>query len=124
MDAVLIAVIISSVVIIAVLVILIVLLRSSIAGMGERVSETQRASGAVINQQLNEAMAQIREISTEEVISITERSHPVSVISPDPRGSPATVYYTIFLGSSSFSASARERYPSFSAAWARVIPSR
>lgn len=59
MDAVLIAVIISSVVIIAVLVILIVLLRNSIAGMGERVSETQRASGAVINQQLNEAMAQI-----------------------------------------------------------------
>ena len=59
MDAVLIAVIISSIVIIAVLVILIVLLRSSIAGMGERVSETQRASGAVINQQLNEAMAQI-----------------------------------------------------------------
>ena len=59
MNAVLIAVIISSVVIIAVLVILIVLLRSSIAGMGERVSETQRASGAVINQQLNEAMAQI-----------------------------------------------------------------
>ena len=59
MDAVLIAVIISSIVIIAVLVILIVLLRSSIAGMGERVNETQRASGAVINQQLNEAMAQI-----------------------------------------------------------------
>ncbi len=59
MDAVLIAVIISAVVIIAVLVILIALLRSSIAGMGERVSETQRASGAVINQQLNEAMAQI-----------------------------------------------------------------
>ncbi len=59
MNAVLIAVILSSVVIIAVLVVMILLMRSTIRNMGDRVSEGQRASGAVINQQLSDAMAQI-----------------------------------------------------------------
>lgn len=59
MNAVLIAVILSSVVIIAVLVVMILLMRSTIRNMGERVSEGQRTSGAVINQQLSDAMAQI-----------------------------------------------------------------
>ncbi len=59
MDAVLVAVIISSVVVIAVLVIVLIMMRNAVAGLGDRVNESQRASGAVINQQLNEAMAQI-----------------------------------------------------------------
>lgn len=59
MNAVLIAVILSSVVIIAVLVVMILLMRSTIRNMGDRVSEGQRTSGAVINQQLSDAMAQI-----------------------------------------------------------------
>ena len=59
MNTVLIAVIISSVVIIAALVIAIVVMRSAMTGLGDRVSESQRASDAVINQQLNDAMAQI-----------------------------------------------------------------
>ncbi len=59
MNAVLIAVILSSAVIIAVLVVMILLMRSTIRNMGDRMSEGQRASGAVINQQLSDAMAQI-----------------------------------------------------------------
>ena len=59
MNAVLIAVILSSAVIIAVLVVILLLMRSTIRDMGDRVSEGQRASGAVINQQLSDAMAQI-----------------------------------------------------------------
>ena len=59
MNAVLITVIIASVVIIAVLVVAIIFMRSTIAGLGSQVSESQRASGAMINQQLNDAMAQI-----------------------------------------------------------------
>ena len=59
MDAVLIAVILSSAVIIAVLVVILLLMRSTIRDMGDRVSDGQRASGAVINQQLSDAMAQI-----------------------------------------------------------------
>ena len=59
MNSVLIAVIISSAVIIIGLVIAIVVMRSAVSGLGDRVSESQRASGAVINQQLNDAMAQI-----------------------------------------------------------------
>ena len=59
MDAVLLAVIISSAVIIAVLVVMIALMRGTIRNLGDRVSEGQRASGAVINQQLSDAMAQI-----------------------------------------------------------------
>ncbi|MGX8773861.1 MAG: DNA recombination protein RmuC [Bacillota bacterium] len=59
MNSVLIAVIISSAVIIIALVIAIVVMRGAVTGLGERVSESQRASGAVINQQLTDAMAQI-----------------------------------------------------------------
>ena len=59
MNAVLIAVIISSAAIIAALVIAIVMMRSAVTGLGDRVNESQRASDAVINQQLNDAMAQI-----------------------------------------------------------------
>ena len=59
MNAVLITVIIASVVVIAVLVVAIIFMRSTIAGLGSQVSESQRASGAMINQQLNDAMAQI-----------------------------------------------------------------
>lgn len=59
MDPVLIAVIISSAVIIAVLVIVLLMMRASMTGLAERVNENQRTSGALINQQLNDAMAQI-----------------------------------------------------------------
>ena len=59
MDAALVAVIISSVVIIAALVVVVVMLRTAVTNLGDRVSESQRASGTVINQQLNDAMAQI-----------------------------------------------------------------
>ncbi|MCR5035477.1 MAG: DNA recombination protein RmuC [Clostridia bacterium] len=59
MNTVLIAVIISSAVIIVALVIAIVMMRSAMTGLGDRVNESQRASDAVINQQLNDAMAQI-----------------------------------------------------------------
>jgi len=59
MNTVLIAVIISSAVIIVALVIAIFVMRSAMTGLGDRVNESQRASDAVINQQLNDAMAQI-----------------------------------------------------------------
>lgn len=59
MNAILIAVILSSAVTIAVLVVMIVLMRGTIRTMGDRMSEGQRASGAVINQQLTDAMTQI-----------------------------------------------------------------
>lgn len=59
MNTVLIAVIVSSAAIIVALVIAIVVMRSSMTGLGDRVNEIQRASDAVINQQLNDAIAQI-----------------------------------------------------------------
>ena len=59
MNSVIIAVIIAAAVIVIALIIAIVVMRSAVSGLGDRVSETQRASGAVINQQLNDAMAQI-----------------------------------------------------------------
>ena len=59
MDAVLLAVIISSVVIIAALVVGIIVMRTAMTGLGDRVSDNQRSSGEAINRQLNEAMAQI-----------------------------------------------------------------
>ena len=59
MNTVLIAVIISSAVIIVALVIAIFVMRSAMTGLGDRVNESQRASDAAINQQLNDAMAQI-----------------------------------------------------------------
>ena len=59
MNTVLIAVIISSAVIIVALVIAIFVMRSAMTGLGDRVNESQRASDTVINQQLNDAMAQI-----------------------------------------------------------------
>jgi len=59
MNAILIAVILSSAVTIAVLVVMIVMMRGTIRTMGDRMSEGQRATGAVINQQLTDAMTQI-----------------------------------------------------------------
>ena len=59
MNAIMIAVILSSAVTIAVLVVMIVMMRGTIRTMGDRMSEGQRATGAVINQQLTDAMTQI-----------------------------------------------------------------
>ncbi len=59
MNALLIAVILSSAVTIAVLVVMIVMMRGTIRTMGDLMSEGQRATGAVINQQLTDAMTQI-----------------------------------------------------------------
>lgn len=53
------AVILSSAVVIAVLVVMLLMMRTTIRDMEIRVSEGQRASGAVINQKISDAMMQI-----------------------------------------------------------------